>query len=429
MAFEFLFTFNQINLKTPIFRKQMFDIICFVARVEMEIDYRKIIFKRNVFKDIAEYVKNKERVLVVSSCEASKKYLQTLINFFNEKNIDFSVLYLSHNATACEEEIEKVCEKAKRNYSLLLSFGANTVSDIVKLVSLRLSIDYIVVPTTISHFGFFSDSAYKFQSNTFEKFVCPSVSCIFIDEEIIKNSNSNFIFSTFSFILSFTEHIVNLKILEEIYNVSYKEQIDQIQSIIIKTEGLFNWLSLGNKEAVLTLMEYVVELYSIVCKIENVVNNSVEISLLSRKITSSKNFGRRCLFYSEVLLNVYKKFFSQKNISIIDIPNFKNLEEFVEKNHFFSKILPKYLNYSEKFLKTELFFKLRIVKSELFKFCDKKLSFVKKASKKITSVSENFGVTKYIDENKFFGAISSFPVLNFDTKFLGIMLRLGYLNF
>ena len=111
---------------------------------------------------------------------------------------------------------------------LIISFGAGKVTDLSKLVAKSLKIPFVVVPSTISHFGYFTNYAYKTNALTTEKVACDYPLKVFIDENIIKSSPDNFIFSTCCFIFSFYETIFSELIKNQMFASDNSYQINAL---------------------------------------------------------------------------------------------------------------------------------------------------------------------------------------------------------
>ena len=306
----------------------------------------KIIFKKGVFEDLANYLTKFESVLIITSKTPKKLYLKALVGFLNEKKLQFSVCEINNNND--NENVLNCTIKAK-NFACILSFGAGKVTDIAKVVANNLNIPLIVAPSTISHFGYFNNCAFLNNGIATEKFTCNYPDKIFIDENIIKNSPENFIFSTCCFIFSFAETYFSSLVESKIFATDITYQLNSIKRIINKTSGLINWLNLNRDVAVLNLTDNIIELWA---NLQSLQQDFPAVMMAAQNYKNNINscFGRHCLTFSQTLLSVYKFFWTDKNLSYKDIPNYEKSIKILQKKQknadFFIEFVKKFENFT-----------------------------------------------------------------------------------
>lgn len=384
----------------------------------------KIVFKKGVFEDLAEFAKNYKKIAIFTSKTPKKLYLPALSCFLNDKNIDFFV----HEFNCELEDHENVIRSASKaqNCDLIISFGAGKVTDLSKLVAKSLSVDYVVVPSTISHFGYFTNYAYKTNSMTTEKILLDYPKKVFIDENIIKSSPDKFIFSTCCFIFSFLETIFTEQVKNLFFSIDNTYTINALKKVINKTEGLLNWLSLKKDVAILNLMDNLIELFTIVDELSCDLA-MIDIAVLPQNDNLNSNFARRALIASDTLLTIYEQFWTSGNIYYKNIPNLEYLIKILQKNGknytFFENFIQNYQHLTT----NQFFFKAKCIRPKLNASIVLIKNKMSKISKRITNLYSQKEV-RTINENNFYENIS-YVALSSNCFQLNAMLRLGYLNF
>lgn len=384
----------------------------------------KIVFKKGVFEDLSNFAKNYQKIAILTSKTPKKLYISALIGFLNEKNINFFTCEFN-SEIADHENIIKAASKCQ-GCDLIISFGAGKVTDLSKLVAKSLKIPFVVVPSTISHFGYFTNYAYKTNALTTEKVACEYPLKVFIDENIIKSSPDNFIFSTCCFIFSFYETIFSELIKNQMFASDNSYQINALKRILNKTEGLLNWLSLNKNVAVLNLMDNLIELFSIVNSLDCDIPQ-IEIASMPQVDNINLNFGKRTLIYTASLLNIYLSFWGSKNICYKNIPDYENVLKILQKNgknsNFFENFVNKYQNVTS----NEFFFKAKMIKPRLHAeliLLQTKLSKVCKRLMNLYTKNE----MRMLNECNFYDNIS-YIAISSNCFQLNSLMRLGYLNF
>ena len=384
----------------------------------------KIVFKKGVFEDLAEFAKYYKKIAIFTSKTPKKLYLPALSCFLNDKNIDFFVCEFNPELED-HENIIRSASKAQ-NCDLIISFGAGKVTDLTKLVAKSLSVDYVVVPSTISHFGYFTNYAYKTNSMTTEKILLDYPKKVFIDENIIKSSPDKFIFSTCCFIFSFLDTVFTEQVKNLLFSQDNTYTINALKKIINKTEGLLNWLTLKQEVAILNLMDNLIELFTIVDELSCDLA-MIDIAVLPQNDNLNSNFSRRALIASNTLLTIYEQFWTSGNIYYKNIPNLEYLIKILQKNGknytFFENFIQNYQHLTT----NQFFFKAKCIRPKLNASIVLIKNKMSKISKRITNLYSQKEV-RTINENNFYENIS-YVALSSNCFQLNAMLRLGYLNF
>lgn len=384
----------------------------------------KIIFKKGVFEDLAEFAKKYKKIAILTSKTPKKLYFSALRGFLNEKNLDFIVYEFNDNLENYENSIK--ASASCKNCDLIVALGAGTISNFAKLVAKILNIPYVVAPSTISHFGYFTNYAYQTTSLTTEKISCDYPLKIFIDENIIKNSPENFIFSTCCFIFSFLETAFSELMKNKIFGTDNIYSINAIKTLINKTEGLTNWLNLKKEVAILNLMDNVIELFSIANELSCDIP-TIDIACLMQNKNVKSNFGKQALINANTILTIYQSFWSEQNISYKNIPNYEFLVKILQKNgkniDFFENFIKNYQNVTT----NQFFFKIKTIKPILLSTIILTKNKISKLNKKILNLYCKNEV-KYLNDDEYFNNIA-YIALTSNCFHLNTMMRLGYLNF
>lgn len=379
-----------------------------------------IIFKKNVYNDLTNYLSNYKKIFIITSSTPQKTILPIISGFLNDKKIYFSYVVMDKKK-CCHENLIKFCSLAC-GYDCILSLGSGSCTDLAKLTAKNLKIDYVVFPTTISHYGYFSNIAYLGGRFTVDKIECDFPKKVFIEENIIVNSPDNFVFSTVCFVFSFVETLFSEYAKYQIFNSENMATLNQLKLLINKTEELINWISLKKQSAYLNLMDNVIELFVLSQDLDN--NSSMLLANLICKESNSV-FGKNMLMASDLILQSYNYFWSCK-LEYKNIPNIEKYMQILQKNGKKLDFLLKNIKKTDKFLSDRYIFKLKSLKPTLLtnatieakkmsKLCNKVLNLFSNSETK----TANFN---YILDNFCYTAVTS---NNFQ---LGTMFRLGYLN-
>ena len=383
----------------------------------------KIVFKKGVFEDLANFALKFNKIFIITSQTPKDLYLKALTGFLNDKNLNFEYFEIKHNLND-KEEILKCTAKAN-GCDCVISLGAGKVSDISKMVAKNLKLPLIVVPTTVSHFGYFSNYAYINNGITTEKISCDYPAKIFIDENIISKSPEKFIFSSCCFIFSFIEVYFSKMVESRFFSEDFAYEINSIKRIVNKTAGLLNWLNLNKEMYVLNLMDNLIELFSVVSGFDCDFP-AIDLASLNFSDNLNTNFGRRALTYSNAILNIYKFFWSDKNLSYKNVPNYEKLIKILQKNQknskFFENFVEKFKNLTSK----QYFLKAKSLRPNILATIILETEKISKLSKRIMST---FAKNEYrtINEESFYDDLS-YVALTSNSFQLNSLMRLGYLN-
>lgn len=385
--------------------------------VKTEQPYKKLIFEKNIYTSVCNFFKNYKKIYIITSPTPREKYLQFLINVMNENKINYWITVLNKNAVCDKDTILKTCSKSN-NADLIVSFGAGTVTDIVKITAHNLNLPYCVIPTTITHYGILNNIGYL----SVDKY--PSIVetdypvRVFIDEDLVKKSPEKFIYSTICFSLAYTENLFVVQTKKKLVGENNLDMVS-VSKKIQKIEELLNWVSLSKDFALLNLMDYIIDLADF-CKGEYQ-TNSIFYSLMLNCSTLKNNFGEKCLFSCSILLNLYLMFFGEKNI-LISLPEREKILKYLDKNDDF---FWEYMQKTNPYLDLE--FEVSAKKEGLAKILKLYIEHIDKFSKKLLLVNGASEI-RMIDENELYSSLATLPYLH-NNFLLNIVSRYGYMNF
>ncbi len=390
-----------------------------------------VIFEKNAISKLCDELKIYNKIYIITSPTPRSMFLGIISNLLNERNKTFWVHTLPKNAICSKDNILISTSKVK-SANIIVALGAGTVCDVAKIVGEKVDVPVIVVPTTVSHFGFFNNISY-ISSPEPEVVETRYPKKVFIDEGIIEKSPENFINSALSFAISLSEQSVALFAQDKIFG-DVKTNIFELDSKIKKIEELTGWLSLSKSFAVLNLMDYIYDLFVILKN--NPITSSICYALMLSSSTLKHNFGEKCLLCSRVLLRVYNEFFAQKNIFPKDIPDREKILFLLEKrpltgninsasNH--QKYFENYINSTNNLLSTSIQNLFKINKFKLQEKCLEKEIFVSKFLNKFRLINSDMNQIRMIDENQLFSNLELLP-LQFNNFLPQLISRFGFLN-
>lgn len=308
--------------------------------LEKEQLYKKIVFEKNVYTSICNFLKNYKKIYIITSPTPRDKYLQFLINIMNEQKITYWVSMLNKNAICDNDTILKTSVKVK-SADLMVAFGTGTVTDITKITASKFNLPYCVIPTAVTHYGIFNNIAYLID-NGFPKTINANYpEKVFIDEDIIKKSPDKFILSGICFSISLLENLFVMETKKKILN-ECNIDISLSNKKIQKVDELLNWVTLSKDFALLNLMDYMIDLNDL--SKDNYETNSILYSIILNSSTLKNNFGEKCLLSSTILLNLYSSFFNQDKIYIKNAPEREKIVKYYTKKN-------KNIDFFENFIK------------------------------------------------------------------------------
>lgn len=371
-----------------------------------------VIFEKQAIEKFCKEIKSYEKVFIITSPTPCQKILPFVSNLLNENKVTFWTHCLEKDATCSSENVLKACAAA-RNASVVVAFGAGTVCDISKLVAKKLDLPLVVVATTLTHFGIFSNIAYL--NNALPQIVETSFPTkVYLDENLILKSPEKFINSTLCFCVSVCEKLFSIQ-AESLIGQCQNVDCFALQEKIKKIEQLTGWLALSKNFAVLNLMDYVFDLSQI---LENntSLNNVVLASLLNCS-TLKNNFGEKALLCSQILLRTYTSFFKQKNIVPASTPCREKIilllskkvganPIYVSSEDFFNN----FINETNCLLNNKILTNFQENRLKMLEKCLEFQLFISKFLNKINLINSEKQQIRMIDENELFCSLEIFPL-------------------
>ncbi len=389
-----------------------------------------IVFEKNALNQLTNYLKDYSKIFILTSPTPKKYYFQFLANLLSEQNLNFWSYTLNSNSACTSDNVLKTCSKIK-SAEIIVAFGAGTVFDIAKIASKNLNLPLLIVPTTITHFGMFTNYAIL-NDHVPQVVETPAPKKIFIDKNFISKSPETFIYSTICFSISNLEYVISSNLDDFISNQS--NQMDCIYNLIKKITDLLTWLSLCKDIAIINLLEYVIQLYDL-CKLKKI-SNSMFLANLIKSSTLKNNFGEKCLLCSSILLKLYYEFFNQNLIYPISTPEIDKIITIFEKKPYLSVYFKNenYHQYIFNYLKSTNFLLNNEIKNKLqnyrFQFLNKTLEyemFISKFIKKYKIMNKITQFDRMIDEKDIFYNLEILPILTKNNS-LSLLSRYGFLN-
>jgi hypothetical protein len=385
--------------------------------------FKRIIFEKNIFESVCKYLKNYNKICIITSPKPSEQYLQFLTNMLNEWNITYWSYVLESRATCDNNIILKTCAKVK-NADIIVALGTGTIADISKITAFKLGLPYCVIPTAISHYGILNDVAYMVNDGIPKLLNVNNPEKVFIDESIIKKSPERFVISTICFAVSLLENLFSLQIKKSILG-ECEVDLNLLNKKIQSVRELINWVTLSKDFALLNLMDYIIDLNEI-CK-DNHSSNSIVLSLLLTSSTLKNNFGEKCLFSSTVLLQTYSSLFNQKNIIIKSIPDMEKIMKIYGRKQKVDNLLEDYTLKTQAYTDPQIIIKLKSKQIEFAGLLKEIQTIMNRFAKKLLLINTNSENLRMVDEVQLYDNLALLPFIQ-DNFLLNILTRYGYLN-
>lgn len=381
-----------------------------------------IIFDKNIFEKACEYLKQFNKVLILTSPIPRDQYLQRFANVLNENKITSWAYSLGSHLICDNDAILKTCAKVK-GADIIVALGTGTIADIAKLSAKKLNLPYCVMPTAITHYGIFNDVALLNNNGIVEIIKTEKPSRVFLDENIIKKSPERFITSTLSFALSLLEQHFALSAQRKLFG-ECETDLNLFLEKIKKIEELVNWIALSKDFALLNLMDYIIDISNI-CEEQHISNSIMYASMLNCS-TLKNNFGEKCLLTSTILLKVYNSFFNQNVIIIKNIPEIEKVMKIygkISKNNVFFE---EYIKKTQFYLGKDIQNKINGQNGLLPILISSQL-LISKFANKLSALKADAQNLRMIDENELFSALEILPFIH-NNHLLNILTRYGCLN-
>lgn len=321
--------------------------------------YKKIVYKKNAFEDLKTYVKlnyaNRGICLVTTKSVPSEEVTSLLNGLFGASENVFH--FVARNGFD-ERELDKLNKKISGGeFNLIVSFGGGKCCDVVKYFASKFDLPFIVCPSIASSLAYFSKLCIN-PYNANDSFCVKMPNKIFIQESVIKNASCYSNINGLCFL-----HSLRSVFLENIINDEDNEKY-----IYLGLEKLFNKLDqeqtnilLCNEDSNLVLMDLFIDFGFFIGLIEreNYLINAYEIYESVNREKSEGFVGKKMLVISKTILSVLKKFLELNVLDVLEVPDYENISNFIEKYEIFNKKLKNnayFTNFMEKaYVKKQLF--------------------------------------------------------------------------
>lgn len=398
----------------------------------MEIDntyYKKIIYKKNAFEDVKTYVKlnfNNKNILLISSKSIPAENVTLLLNslFCGSEHVSHFVSRQSF----CTAELDMLKDRlCSGQFGLLVAFGGGKLCDVVKYFSHLFGLPYIVCPTTATSLSYFTNYCVN-PYNQSKSFYATMPNKIFIQEQIIKNSNCYLNISGLCF----------LHALREVYVEGIISDVEKERYVFVGLEKTFNKLDneqtnilLCGEDSNLILMDLFIDFgfYIGLLDKENyyLFNMYCVYAQMSKHEKCSSLSGKKMLLCAKAILALLKRFIELNSVKCLEKNSYNKV----------SKILKKYdINYKK--LKNNIYFNefsLKIAKKR--EFLDNKENYyslislqlkkIKEFSQKVKAVYKQ-GIEITDDEKNIYNSLVVTPYLYNTNLLVDMAAYSGVLN-
>lgn len=323
----------------------------------MEIDnsyYKKIIYKKNAFEDIKTYVKlnfcNKNILLVSSKSVPAENVTQLLNSLFCGSEL---VSHFVSRQNFCNAELDMLKDRlCSSQFNLIVAFGGGKLCDVVKYFAYSLGIPYIVCPTCATSLAYFSNYCIN-PYNPSKSFYANMPNKIFIQEQIIKNSNCYTNISGLCFL-----HSLRAIYVEGIITDEEKERY-----VFMGLEKTFNKLEqeqtnilLCGEDSNLVLMDLFIDFgffIGLLNKEEYYLFNMYCVYEQMGMHQEQKNLsGKKMLLCAKTLLSMFKRFIEINSAKCLEKNNYEKVAKLLKKYDIYYKKIKNNTYFNNFCLKT-----------------------------------------------------------------------------
>lgn len=343
----------------------------------MENDfYNRIIYKKNAFLELKDYLKynyDGKKVLIISTKDMVNNHLTEIMNCVSLSSCTFKHFISKNNFS--NYELKQLCEMLTlENFDVYIVYGEDKAVMVAKYFANIFCVPYIVCPSSCGCLACFSNVCVNPYDCT-RSFNCEFPDKIFISESVVKTSSLDSIKQSVYFILSLEEMLA----MSSFENILFDKQIDcsQIIKNILKLQKELKSIMSGDSEAKLILMDIVIDTTYELEKVNMFEWSTFNLYTLMKKIfLNSNNYssnGEIVLLSSKILLLCYKNLFLQKKIKQLEFPNFSKIIKNIQKNDIFCKKINNFQYFNSILSKKELLTRLNNLKEEFLYQCNKRI--------------------------------------------------------
>ncbi|MEG1499761.1 MAG: iron-containing alcohol dehydrogenase [Clostridia bacterium] len=277
--------------------------------------YKKIIYKKNIEKDLKEiFLKNYryKKILCVYSSSARQDFGVKIGNAMSLAGCAFNVVSYSSAGMKKEEIYDDLLLLKYKNFDLIVCVGGGTICDASKMISNVFGCELILVTATPSNFSYFTDFALGFNG---EIVFCDRVKNILIDEECLSKASEDLFKNGMLFLKSLFVAIEEIDVNKEIFK-------EELRDCPITKSRLFEMIeeidhTSDHGERNLLLMDAFIEIGYCFNGISKNYLSVVMLAEILRLNSPAKTcFGELAYVGAVSLHNCYEKFFSLKTIKM-----------------------------------------------------------------------------------------------------------------
>ena len=392
--------------------------------------YSKIVYKKNAFSDFAIDLKvyyRQKRVAFVSTKGVSSRFITEIVNALSIAGCEFYQFIAKHHFDMQELKIlsDMFIEK---QFDLIVVLGAGKAIDVAKYFASVFNLPYMVCPTAPTNISYFSKLCVNPYDST-RSFFAEEPERIYISEPCIKKAPKNLIKQGICFVLSFYEFMVSTIV----DNILFDKNIDTsaVRKVLEKLQKNIDDILTGDDDSKLQLMDYMIELGFYFRQYNFFDLSCYNLYFILEKISSENGkqigSGEAMLVCSKMLLESYRTLFVQKNIELLDLPNYEKMSKIIEKYGIFCKKINNFAYFDKICKNKQLLERLNNLKEEFFYQCKKNIKELEKDLNKLQNYNK-FTSSDKINLAHCFSAISVLPFVSNNNYIVSLIGGIGALN-
>lgn len=372
-----------------------------------------LIYKKKAIDNLSQIIKQNQckKILFLAGKTAYQHFGTTVTNQLAQVDCEFVLKLINSNANS--QNLTECIEFGK-NCDFVITLGAGSVCDIGKLVSTKLDIPNVIIPSLPTTIAYFTNYAFLYENSCYKKHKTKPALKILVDENFIVKADKKFVTEGQKFVLSHFETLFSCQFDNLFYNTN--TDLSNLKLQLSKFKDNYEYLQSDTDDSKLVLMDILIELSKCFENFEYTNVYSFAFCLKGNKDTS---FSSLCLITSKILSNIYLNIFSMKNFYILSMPNFERLEQNLQTLQI-SKNAVNFLPV-KKMLNNHSIIKVNSIKNQVFSLCE--------------------GLTKnmceyYLPPNKmqldlsnFYKAFNVVPVVYKCSPLINLIYGVGLMNF
>lgn len=324
--------------------------------------YQNILYKKRAVESLSTIISQTEakKILFLASKTAYQNFGALVTNQLALADCEFVLKLLPSQCT--KQNVQDAISCAK-DCSLVVALGGASICDIAKIVATTLDLDFILIPSMPSNFGYFTLDSFCQEENVYKKIRTNQAYKILVDENIISKADRKQVINGQKLVLSLYEALFSCQFDNLFYN--NKRDLTNLKLQLCKFKDNYEYLQSDTDDSKLVLMDILIELAKATEDMDSI---NVFDFAFCLKTKSNLPFGTLCLLASKILANLYKQTFEIKNIYKFSLPNF----DVIDQNLSSLNINKKSVNFTplKSMFDNSVYKKINAIKNQCLALCE-----------------------------------------------------------